>query len=133
MAIRYLIDTYLDFIQAEGMPIVESFGIDLLKVETRPWPRMGPVNGAYALTSGRGDFIDMYVLDIPPARATDAQKHLYEEVIYVLDGRGSTTIEASDGSRQSLEWGPKSRLAPPRPAGDPHFKTSGQRAAGVAG
>src|SRR5947209_20326121 len=85
MAIRYLIDTYLDFIQAEGMPIVESFGIDLLKVETRPWPRMGPVHGAYALTSGRGDFIDMYVLDIPPGRATDPQKHLYEEVIYVLD------------------------------------------------
>jgi hypothetical protein len=42
---RYLIDTYLDFIQAEGMPVIEGFGIDLLGVETRPWARLGPVNG----------------------------------------------------------------------------------------
>src|ERR1700737_2803165 len=104
---RYLIDTYLDFIHAEGLPIAEAFGIDLLRVETHPWARMGPVNGAYALTSGRGDFLDMYVLDLPPARATDPQRHLYEEVVYVLDGRGSTTIEAPDGTRHSFEWGPK--------------------------
>src|SRR5438445_3483748 len=133
MAIRYLIDTYLDFIQAEGMPIVESFGIDLLKVETRPWPRMGPVNGAYALTSGRGDFIDMSVLDSPPPRATDPQKHLYEEVVYVLDGRRSTTIEASDGTRHSFEWGPKSLFALPLNARYQHFNTSGQRPARLAG
>ena len=99
---RYLIDTYLDFVRAEGIPIAEGFGLDLLALETQPWPRMGPVSGSYALTSGRGDFIDMYVLDIPPARATDPQKHLYEEVIYVLDGRGSTSIEAADGSRHSF-------------------------------
>ena len=49
---RYLIDTYRDFISAEGVPIVEAFGIDLLHVDTAPWPRIGAVNGAYALTSG---------------------------------------------------------------------------------
>ena len=32
---RYLIDTYLDFIHAEGLPIVESFGVDLLGIETQ--------------------------------------------------------------------------------------------------
>src|SRR5437879_173998 len=130
---RYLIDTYLDFIHAEGIPIAEGFGLDLLWLDTRPWPRMGPVNGAYALTSGRGDFIDMYVLDLPPARATDPQKHLYEEVVYVLDGRGSTSIEASDGSRHSFEWGPKSLFALPLNARYQHFNSSGQRAARLAG
>ena len=131
-AARYLIDTYLDFIAAEGMPVVESFGIDLLGVETKPWARMGPVNGSYVHTSGRGDFLNMYVLDLPPARATDPQKHLYEEVIYVLDGRGSTTIEAADGSRHSFEWGPKSLFALPLNARYQHFNTSGQRAARLA-
>ena len=130
---RYLIDSYLDFIHAEGMPIVEGFGIDLLGVETKPWARLGPVDGSYVHTSGRGDFLDMYVLDIPPTRSTDPQKHLYEEVIYVLDGRGSTTIEASDGSRHSFEWGPKSLFALPLNARYQHFNTSGQRAARLAG
>src|SRR5919202_3518751 len=129
---RYLIDTYLDFIHAEGIPIAEGFGLDLLALETRPWPRMGPVNGAYALTSGRGDFIDMYVLDIPPARATDPQKHLYEEVVYVLDGRGSTSIEAADGSRHSFEWGPKSLFALPLNARYQHFNSSGRERARLA-
>jgi gentisate 1,2-dioxygenase len=94
---------------------------------------MGPVNGSYALTSGRGDFLDMYVLDIPPGRTTDPQRHLYEEVVYVLDGRGSTTIEASDGTRHSFEWGPKSMFALPLNARYQHFNTSGQRAARLAG
>jgi gentisate 1,2-dioxygenase len=130
---RYLIDTYQDFIRGEGIPIAEGFGIDLLQLDTRPWARMGPVNGSYALTSGRGDFLDMYVLDIPPARSTDPQKHLYEEVVYVLDGRGSTTIEASDGTRHSFEWGPKSLFALPLNARYQHFNTSGQRPARLAG
>ena len=43
---RYLIDTYLDFVRAEGVPIVEGFGLDLLSADVRPWPRMGSVNGA---------------------------------------------------------------------------------------
>jgi mannose-6-phosphate isomerase-like protein (cupin superfamily) len=130
---RYLIDTYLDFIHAEGLPIAEGFGLDLLRLETRPWPRMGAVNGSYALTSGRGDFLDMYVLDLPPGKASDPQKHLYEEVIYVLDGRGSTTIDASDGTRHSFEWGPKSLFALPLNARYQHFNTSGQRPARLAG
>jgi len=130
---RYLIDTYLDFIAAEGLPVVESFGIDLLGVETQPWARMGSVNGSYVHTSGRGDFLNMYVLDLPPARSTDQQKHLYEEVIYVLDGRGSTTIDAADGSRHSFEWGPKSLFALPLNARYQHFNTSGQRTARLAG
>jgi hypothetical protein len=130
---RYLIDTYLDFIHGEGLPITEGFGLDLFQVDVGPWPRMGAVNGAYALTSGRGDFIDMYVLEIPAAKASDPQKHLYEEVVYVLDGRGSTTIEASDGTRHSFEWGPKSLFALPLNARYQHFNASGQRAARLAG
>jgi hypothetical protein len=130
---RYLIDTYLDFIHAEGIPIVEGFGMNLLEIEVAAWPRMGHVRGAYALTSGRGDFIDMYVLEIPPAAATDPQKHVYEEVVYVLDGRGSTTIEASDGTRHSFEWAPRSVFALPLNARYQHFNTSGQRSARLAG
>ena len=130
---QQLIDPYLEFIRAEGLPVVESFGIDLLGVETRPWARMGAVTGSYVHTSGRGDFLDMYVMDIPPARATDPQKHLYEEVIYVLDGRGSTTIEASDGSCHSFEWGPRGVFALPLNARYQHFNTSGQRMARLAG
>ena len=37
---RYGIDPYLDWVNAEGMPVVEGdYGIDLFEVQTGPWPR----------------------------------------------------------------------------------------------
>ena len=109
---RFLVDTYREWIANEGIPIVEDFGLDLLAVETKPWPRMGG-NGAFTLMKGRGDFLDTYTLDIPPGGETVPQKHLFEEVVYVLDGRGSTTIEDSQGNKHSFEWGTKSLFVLP--------------------
>ena len=127
---RFLIDTYLEWTKGEGIPLVEDFGIDLLQVEVKPWARLG-ARGAFAHCKGRGDFLDMQVLEIPPGGETTPQKHLYEEVVYVLEGRGSTTIESFSGEKHSFEWGPKSLFALPLNARYQHFNTSGQRAARV--
>ncbi len=125
---RYLIDSHRDLIESEGVPIVEDFGIDLLSVEVRPWPRMGAL-GAYALVKGRGDFLDTYVLEIPPGGETDPQRHLFEEVVYVLEGSGSTSIEPPGGEVRSFEWGPRSLFALPLNARYRHFNGSGGRPA----
>jgi hypothetical protein len=125
---RYLIDPHRDFIESEGVPILEDFGLDLLSVEVRPWARMGAL-GAYTLVKGRGDFLDTYVLEIPPGRETEPQRHLYEEVVYVLDGGGSTSIELPDGGARSFEWGPRSLFALPLNARYRHFNGSGSRPA----
>jgi mannose-6-phosphate isomerase-like protein (cupin superfamily) len=121
---RYLIDPHRDFIESEGIPIVEDFGIDLLSVEVRPWPRMG-ARGAYTLLRGRGDFLDTYVLEIPPGGETEPQRHLFEEVVYVLEGRGSTSIAVPGGEARSFEWGPRSLFALPLNASYRHFNGSG--------
>jgi gentisate 1,2-dioxygenase len=125
---RFLVDTYLNWIETEGIPIVEDFGIDLLEVEVKPWARLG-AEGAYTLLKGRGDFLDTYVLQIPPGGSTAPQQHLFEEVVYVLDGRGSTTVESASGEKHSFEWGPKSLFALPLNARYQHFNASGQRPA----
>src|SRR5579864_9401452 len=125
---RFLVDTYQEFIQKEGLPIAEDFGINLLEVDTKPWPRMGG-SGAYTLMKGRGDFLDTYILDIPPGGKTAPQKHLFEEVVYVLSGRGSTTIEDYDGRKRSFEWGEKSLFVLPLNWRYQHFNASGQQAA----
>ena len=125
---RYLVDPHRDFIESEGIPIVEDFGLDLLSIEVRPWPRMG-ARGAYALVRGRGDFLDTYVLEMPPGGETEPQRHLYEEVVYVLDGAGSTSIDMPGGERTSFEWGPRSLFALPLNARYRHFNGSGGRPA----
>jgi quercetin dioxygenase-like cupin family protein len=122
---RYGIDAYLDWVAKEGLPVIEDFGCDLFAVETAPWPRCG-VKGAAVHLKGRGDFAGMFLFDIPPGGATAPQRHLYEEVIYVLEGTGSTQIAFADGSKRSFEWGPRSLFAIPLNASHRHFNGSGR-------
>jgi hypothetical protein len=42
-------------------------------------------------------------------------RHLYDELIYVLAGRGSTSIEA--GEARYFDWGPRALFSPPLNAG----------------
>lgn len=127
---HFLIDTYRDWIAQEGVPIVEDFGLDLIDMEVRPWARQGDgVAGAFALAKGRGDFLDMHVLEIAPGQSGAPQRHLFEEVVYVLRGRGSTTIWSASGEAHSFEWGPKSLFALPLNAQYRHYNTSGREPA----
>jgi quercetin dioxygenase-like cupin family protein len=124
----YGIDAYLDWVSKEGIPVTEDYGIDLFKVETALWPRYG-VKGAAVHLKGRGDFANMFLFDIPPGAATMPQRHLYEEVVYVLEGSGATQLEFGDGRKRSFEWGPKSMFAIPLNARHRHFNGSGRERA----
>ena len=105
---KLLLDPYLAWAEKEGVPITEDFGIDLLKVPTARWPRFG-VEGAIAHLKGRGDFVSIFVLDLAPAAKTSPQRHLYEEVVYVLSGlrqhhgrsRATAASTASNGGRRA--------------------------------
>lgn len=127
---KILVDSYLEWAQGEGIPIVEDFGVDLLEIETKPWPRLA-ANGAFVHVAGRGDFLNAYVLEILPGGSTSPQRHLFEEVVYVLSGRGSTVIEG-DGERHSFEWGPHSLFALPLNAQYRHYNASGLEPARLA-
>jgi len=122
---RYGVDPYLDWLGGEGIPVTEDYGVDLFAVDTAPWPRYGGVNGAAVHLKGRGDFANMFLFDIGPGRSTAPQRHLYEEVVYVLEGHGSTQLEFADGGRRSFEWGEKSLFAIPLNAKYRHFNGSG--------
>src|SRR2546429_8324430 len=109
---RFLIDPYKDWVAKEGIPIHEGFGLDLLDLDVASWPRLG-AKGAFAHLTGRGDFIDMQIVEIPPGGKTAPQRHLYEEVVYVLAGRGSTSVESSSGVRLSFGWRTRSLFTTP--------------------
>jgi hypothetical protein len=128
---KLLLDPYVTWTEKEGAPIIEDFGIDLLKVPTAPWPRFG-VEGAIAHLKGRGDFVSIFVLDLAPGAQTSPQKHMFEEVVYVLSGYGSTTVEMADGRKHSFEWGPKSLFALPLNTRYQHFNASGRERARLA-
>ena len=74
----------------------------------------------------------MFVLEIPAGGSTLPQQHLYEEIYFVLEGRGSTQLEFADGRKRSFEWGPRSFFAIPLNAKYRHFNASGTQRALLA-
>ena len=49
----YMVNSYLEWAQGEGIPIVEDFAVDLGTAETDVWPRLDARGGIFNL-KGRG-------------------------------------------------------------------------------
>jgi oxalate decarboxylase/phosphoglucose isomerase-like protein (cupin superfamily) len=119
------LDTFKAWTEAQKIPIVRGFFIeDIDKVELEPWDLVG-VPGAIVLLDGAGGTNDAHVCEIPPAGSTKAIRHLYEEMVYITKGHGSTTVWQKDGKKHSFEWGPGSLFAIPINAYYRHFNGSG--------
>jgi mannose-6-phosphate isomerase-like protein (cupin superfamily) len=128
---RVLVDPYLEWADGEGVPVLQDFGVDLLAAETKPWARFG-CNGAIVNLHGRGSYCSTFLFDIAAGGSTAPQRHLYEDVYYVLSGHGSTQVQTSDGRTHSFEWGPKSLFALPLNAPYRLFNGSGTEPARLA-
>jgi quercetin dioxygenase-like cupin family protein len=125
---RLGLDPYLEWVANEGIPIHEGVFLDLFATETAPWPRYD-AKGAALHLRGRGDYCNMFLLELAAGRSTSPQRHMYEDVYYVLEGRGSTQLEFAGGERRSFEWGPHSLFAIPLNAKHRHFNASGTQRA----
>jgi len=81
---------------------------------------------------GTGGVNDMHVVEIAPAGASEPEQHIYEEMVYVLSGRGSTQVWYDEDHKASFEWGPGSLFAIPVNAQYRLFNASGNRPARYA-
>ncbi|HEY3306340.1 MAG TPA: cupin domain-containing protein [Candidatus Binatia bacterium] len=106
--------SYEAWMKQEGIPIVEAHGVeDVGELPRKPWARTGGKGGFIQLRGMEG-FTGMYVGEIPPAGALNPEKHLYEELIYVLQGNGSTEVWSDNGkTKLHFEWQQGSLFAVP--------------------
>ena len=98
----------------EGIPIYRGVGVyDSRELPREPWKRMGGL-GTFIELSGLANRTAMYVVEIPPGESLNAERHLYEERFFVLEGRGSTEIWTDDRpTPQAFEWAQYSVFSPP--------------------
>ncbi len=128
---KFMIDPYLEWSKREGVPVHDDFGFDLKTIPTGNWDRFG-VRGCIAHVRGRGDFMTIFVLEIPPGGKSAPMRHLYEEAVIVISGHGSTIVTGADGARHSFEWGVNSVFAPPLNCVHQYFNASGREPARLA-
>src|SRR5512145_71398 len=98
--------TPYDQLQAkEGIPVIRGNVVqNVMQLELAPWGRMGTM-GCY-LNLAKQQQTDAYVCEIPPGKQTNPQRHLFEEIIYVITGRGATSIWQDGAAKLSFEWAP---------------------------
>lgn len=126
------IDSYQEWQKAEGVPSITGFYIDDLKTtEVHPWARKG-VKGVFINLDGTGGVNDMHLVEIPAGGETAPERHLYEEMIYVVSGRGSTSVWLDPARKHTFEWGRGSVFAIPLNAYYQHFNGSGTETARLA-
>ena len=105
--------TYYKWMGEEGLPIVEGHGVeDVRGLNLVPWRRTGG-KGCFINLYGMEGVTGMYTAEIPAGGSLEPEKHLYEEVICILDGQGATEIWQDGGTKRMFEWGQNSLFVPP--------------------
>jgi oxalate decarboxylase/phosphoglucose isomerase-like protein (cupin superfamily) len=95
---------YERWMEKERVPIVEGFGVtDARRLSFRPWKRLG-CEGAYVQLRGLEGITGVYVGKVAPGSMTEPEKHLYEKIIYILQGEGVAEFQQRGRVPQSIGW-----------------------------
>lgn len=96
---------YEEFIEYEGVPVYRAVdGIrDVRELSLGHWDRLD-CDGAYVQLRGLGGLQGTAVIRIPPRGHVAPERHMYEEVFYVLEGEGATEIRTHDHESTYFGW-----------------------------
>jgi quercetin dioxygenase-like cupin family protein len=96
---------YDRFMDEEGVPIYRGIGAkSVANLPMVPWKRLGG-RGTYIQLYGTEGLWGMYAVEVPGAGALNTERHLYEKVVLVLEGRGSTEVwQEGQPKRHVFEW-----------------------------
>jgi uncharacterized RmlC-like cupin family protein len=123
---------YGQWLVDQGIPILRGFYVqDLRNVPLAQWDRIGGPAACVRLAGAEEGMTDGYICEIAPGKQLKAQRHLYEEVVYVLSGRGATTVWYDEGQKQTFEWQRASLFAIPPNAWYQHYNVVGDEPARI--
>ena len=105
---------FLEFCEKDGLSVITGYGVDDLKTAPlKHWERWGGP-AAYCHLEGSQGFVGVLTGEIPPGKSLKPLRHMYEEQVLILSGRGATQFW-SEASKEpiTLEWQPGSLFSPP--------------------
>ena len=117
---------YTRWVRSEGLDIIGAHYVpNLNTVELKAWARRGG-SGVYINHEASRTSNDCYVCEIPAGKTLEPQRQLFEEMILILSGRGSTTVWNDAGQRITFEWKEGALFAIPLNTWHQHFNGSGK-------
>ena len=105
---------YDRFMEAEGVPCYRGIGVRRVQdLPLVPWKRLGG-SGSFIQLYGTEGLWGMYVVEVPGAGALNVERHMYEKVVLVVEGRGTTEVwQEGQNRRHVFEWQKGSLFAIP--------------------
>lgn len=96
---------YQRYMTAQDIPIHHGPGFrDVRDLELGDWKRRG-VQGAFLVLDQLAHFLGLFVLSVAVGRATEVERHLFEERYWVVEGEGTTEVFTAAGEpAQRFEW-----------------------------
>ena len=103
---------YEKWVVDEGLKVhTQQLVANIHTIETEPWERTGtsaalldlsadPLDGA--LINNQGTI--RFVCDIKPGGTFNIERHMYEEIFYVVKGRGATSVWYEGSPKHTFEW-----------------------------
>jgi oxalate decarboxylase/phosphoglucose isomerase-like protein (cupin superfamily) len=124
---------YLRWVKSEGLDIISAQYVrNLRTVELKPWARRD-AKGVMINHDASRISNDCYVLEIAPGGKVAPQRMMFEEMILVLEGRGSTSVWNDAGAKVTFEWQAGTMFAIPLNCWHQHFNGSGRQPARYVG
>ncbi len=118
-----------EWVKKEGLDLIRGHKVDNVFTQPlKPWARTGG-SAVQIQLDGTGELNAAYICEIPAGGELKPQRHVYEEMIFVLRGSGSTSVWYEGRKRNSFEWKAGSLFAIPLNATYQHFNGSGSEPA----
>ena len=95
---------FTSWLERESLPVVRGAVVSDLTQLTLTANRRAGGDAAWIVLDGARGTNAGLLQAIAPGASLQPQKHLYESIIFVLEGRGSATIGDEPDGRQTFEW-----------------------------
>jgi oxalate decarboxylase/phosphoglucose isomerase-like protein (cupin superfamily) len=98
-------NTYYErWMEKEGVPVIQGFGVtDIRGIPWRAWKRLG-CDGAYLQLRGLEGITGVYAGKIVPDAMTEPEKHVYEKVLYIIQGEGVAEFQQRGRVPHCISW-----------------------------
>jgi quercetin dioxygenase-like cupin family protein len=93
------------FMEGEDIPVFRGIGMNRVQnLPLKPWKRMGG-DASFIQLTGTESKWGCFAIEVPGRGALNPVRHMYEQIFFVVEGRGSTDVWLdSDSKRHTFEW-----------------------------
>jgi hypothetical protein len=105
---------YDEWVASTGVPVHTGYYIEDMRTVELGWWEERQCHTAFCNLAGQEGVTEVRISEVPPTKSTAPVRMALDELVYVADGRGITTIWAEGGAPRSFEWQKHSLFLLPR-------------------